>query len=97
MAAVMPGLRYLPDVATLELDASRCDGCGQCAVVCPHRVFELSREGARITDRDRCMECGACALNCAAGAITVTSGVGCAAAVIQTALGLSSGGCSGDD
>ena len=64
MAAVTPGLRYLPDVATLQLDASRCDGCGQCAVVCPHRVFELSREGARITDRDRCMECGACSFAC---------------------------------
>jgi len=94
---VTPDLRYLPGVATLALERSLCDGCGMCEVVCPHRVFELADGTARITDRDRCMECGACALNCRAGAITVTAGVGCAAAVIQTALGLSSGGCCGDD
>jgi hypothetical protein len=29
------------------------------------------------------MECGACALNCAAGAIEVHAGVGCAAAIIK--------------
>jgi hypothetical protein len=32
------------------------------------------------------MECGACQLNCPTGAITVDSGVGCAAAMISSAL-----------
>jgi hypothetical protein len=32
------------------------------------------------------MECGACQVNCAAGAIAVESGVGCAGAMIQAAL-----------
>jgi hypothetical protein len=32
------------------------------------------------------MECGACARNCAAGALTVKAGVGCAAAVISGAI-----------
>jgi ferredoxin len=35
-------------------------------------------------DKDLCMECGACALNCEYGAITVNSGVGCAAALINS-------------
>jgi NAD-dependent dihydropyrimidine dehydrogenase PreA subunit len=38
---------------------------------------------ALVVDRDACMECGACSLNCAAGAIEVTPGVGCAAAIIN--------------
>jgi ferredoxin len=32
------------------------------------------------------MECGACQLNCPTGAIAVDSGVGCAAAMIASAL-----------
>ena len=44
---------------------------------------EMQEEKAAIVDRDACMECGACALNCAAKAISVDAGVGCAAAVIQ--------------
>jgi hypothetical protein len=32
------------------------------------------------------MECGACMLNCVTGAIRVESGVGCASAMIRSAL-----------
>jgi hypothetical protein len=39
------------------------------------------------------MECGACARNCPTEAVTVQAGVGCAAAVINTALGRSSSSC----
>jgi ferredoxin len=38
------------------------------------------------SDHDACMECGACAMNCPTGAISVEAGVGCAAAVIMSAL-----------
>lgn len=82
----MFGLRYLPHVVTLTLDESRCGGCGLCVSVCPHTVFTLENRKARIADRDACMECGACARNCAPGAISVQAGVGCATAVIMTAL-----------
>ena len=76
--------RYLRDVTTLALDPERCIGCGRCAEVCPHGVFEIAGKKARIADRDACMECGACALNCPAAALAVSAGVGCAAAIIQS-------------
>ncbi len=82
----MPQLRYLPDVVTLSLDEQRCNGCRMCVTVCPHGVFTIVDRRALIADRDACMECGACAKNCESGAISVDSGVGCAAAIIVGAL-----------
>jgi len=82
----MATFRYLSGVVTLELDAAKCNGCGMCTTVCPHAVFALADGQARIVDRDACMECGACASNCLSGAVTVDAGVGCATAIIQSAL-----------
>jgi NAD-dependent dihydropyrimidine dehydrogenase PreA subunit len=79
-------LLYLKNVATLKLDASRCSGCGKCVEVCPHAVFYIKDHKAHILDSDLCMECGACAKNCAAKALTVRAGVGCAYAVIRGKL-----------
>jgi NAD-dependent dihydropyrimidine dehydrogenase PreA subunit len=78
--------QYLKNVATLKLDSEKCVGCGMCLSVCPHNVFELSEGKAKITDIDSCMECGACSKNCAFSAVTVTPGVGCAAAIINGIL-----------
>ncbi len=82
----MSTLRYLPNVSTLKLDPSRCTGCAMCATVCPHDVFRIEDRLAQIVDRDACMECGACARNCPSGALSVSTGVGCAAAVLIGAL-----------
>jgi Fe-S-cluster-containing hydrogenase component 2 len=57
-----------------------------CLEVCPHEVLELEKGKVKIADLDACMECGACALNCPQGAISVQSGVGCAAALIMAKL-----------
>lgn len=80
------GLIYLKHVATLQLDPSRCGGCGMCVNVCPHEVFRIQNHKAQIVDPDLCMECGACAKNCAANALSVRAGVGCADAVIRGKL-----------
>ena len=89
----MGKLIYLSDVVTLNLDQEKCVGCGICLVVCPHEVFSMNNGNAVIQDRDSCMECGACSLNCPSEAVTVKAGVGCAAAVINSALGRDSSSC----
>ena len=94
-------LRYLKNVATLELDRETCIGCSMCVTVCPHAVFALDNGKAHILDRDACMECGACARNCPVNAIQVETGVGCATAVINSIIGKTGecccdkGGCCG--
>lgn len=87
------GFKYVKDVVTLHLDQDKCTGCGVCLDVCPQGVLVRQNGKVRIEERDLCMECGACAKNCAAAAVTVRSGVGCAAAVINSALGRSASSC----
>jgi NAD-dependent dihydropyrimidine dehydrogenase PreA subunit len=89
----MAELVYLRNVVTLVLDEQRCIGCGMCLAVCPHAVFAMAHGRVRMNDRDACMECGACVRNCPAEAIAVQAGVGCAAAVINAALGRQSSSC----
>jgi ferredoxin len=89
----MSNLVYLKDVVTLELDGEKCIGCGMCLIVCPHAVFSMNNSHAFVEDRDACMECGACAKNCPTEALTVQAGVGCAAAVINSALGRNNSAC----
>lgn len=82
----MNGFRYLSGVTTLAFDVEKCNGCRMCFNVCPHGVFVIEDRRARIADQDACMECGACARNCLAGAITVDAGIGCAKALIKSAV-----------
>ena len=86
-------IRYIGDVVTLRLDAEKCSGCGMCLEVCPRSVLGRTGRTVAIVDRDACMECGACARNCPTGAVTVNAGVGCATAVINTALGRNEASC----
>ncbi|MBW8016600.1 MAG: 4Fe-4S dicluster domain-containing protein [Planctomycetes bacterium] len=76
-------LKYLQNVATLELDTEKCVGCGMCVTVCPHAVFVIEDKKAIIVEKDACMECGACRENCPVSAIAVRSGVGCASGIIN--------------
>ncbi|MBI4634495.1 MAG: 4Fe-4S binding protein [Deltaproteobacteria bacterium] len=79
----MKGFSYLRNVATLELNRDACIDCGRCSEVCPHQVFSLEENKARLINFDACMECGACAKNCPAAAIRVDAGVGCATGLIN--------------
>ena len=89
----MGQLIYLKDVVTLKLDPEKCIGCGMCLLVCPHAVLSLTNGKVDIVNRDACMECGACAQNCPVNALSVQAGVGCATAVINSALGRKNGSC----
>jgi ferredoxin len=86
---------YLRDVVTLKLDEAKCTGCGMCLEVCPHEVFKMNTRHVEIQNRDACMECGACSRNCPSEAIAVQTGVGCAAAVINSMLGRTNQPCCG--
>jgi len=76
-------LMYLHNVATLQIDSEKCNGCAACTHVCPHGVIEMRARKAVIRARDACMECGACRMNCPEAAIEVEAGVGCAHAIIR--------------
>ncbi len=84
---------YLENVVTLQFDAEKCFGCGRCLEVCPHAVLAKENGKVRVDYRDGCMECGACARNCPAEAIIVKAGVGCAVAVVNSALGRTGSSC----
>ena len=90
-------LTYLKNVVTLALLKDKCIGCGQCEIVCPHRVFQVYEKKAHITERDRCIECGACSKNCPVAAISVDAGVGCASAIIYGWLTGKEPSCDCDD
>ena len=79
----MFGFKYLKNVSTLKLNQDKCTGCKMCINVCPHAVFMIENKKTSIMNLNACMECGACVLNCPVEALSVNSGVGCAAAIIQ--------------
>jgi NAD-dependent dihydropyrimidine dehydrogenase PreA subunit len=74
------------EINTLVYDPQTCNGCALCEAVCPHAVFEMNGRKAVLVRPLACMECGACQRNCITGAIQVESGVGCANAMIRSAL-----------
>ncbi len=95
----MKDFRYLDNTAILVLSVEKCIGCGNCELVCPHRIFRVGKGKAKIIDPNACMECGACAKNCPTGAIYVNpdDGCGCAAYIVNSWIakvrGKAPGGC----
>ena len=55
----------------LEIDASRCKGCGLCVHVCPKQILRLADEVTEkgyhistMTDIASCIACASCATMC---------------------------------
>jgi len=55
---------------TVEIDESKCSGCGICAAACPFKAIEIDvDEGVAKLDIALCRGCGVCAAACPSGAI----------------------------
>lgn len=67
----------------IAIDQQQCNGCRDCATVCPHAVIEMRERKAYLVAEERCIECGACELNCHYDAIQVTKGTGCLFIIIR--------------
>ena len=48
--------KYLKNVATLNLSVEKCTGCGRCADVCPHGVFDIADRKAQIRSDIFCVK-----------------------------------------
>jgi hydrogenase-4 component H len=60
---------------SIEVDPSKCWGCGACTKVCPSNALTLTPSGKGLVLEyfvGRCVFCGMCAEVCPAKAITVT-------------------------
>ena len=53
------------------VDESKCEGCGECADVCPVEVFEIQDGKSIPVNADECLGCESCVEVCEPGAITI--------------------------
>jgi Pyruvate/2-oxoacid:ferredoxin oxidoreductase delta subunit len=61
--------------AIVEIDESKCDGCGQCIPACAEGAIELEGGKARLVSDVLCDGLGACLGECPRGAIRMTDRV----------------------
>lgn len=51
----------------VDINESKCDGCGACVDVCPVNAIKIEKKKAVLSNE--CVECGACVNKCPNGAI----------------------------
>ena len=44
----------------MEINESKCVGCGNCHAVCPMGAISLNADGVSVVDQDECVECSTC-------------------------------------
>jgi ferredoxin len=66
----IPGVEWIDGAGTfIQVDKTKCTGCGNCVKVCLAGCYEVRRKKARIKGLEKCMECGACWYVCQEDAI----------------------------
>lgn len=55
---------------TVSVNRKRCNGCGLCVQVCPHRLFAVTAGAASVT-AEGCMGCGHCQAVCPSDAVEI--------------------------
>ncbi len=51
------------------VNPKKCNGCGNCADICPSEVFEMEGDQANAIRPGDCIECWACVSQCPAEAV----------------------------
>jgi len=46
------------------VDQDKCNGCGNCAEICPSEVYEIDEDKSNPTHPEDCIECWACVGQC---------------------------------
>jgi Pyruvate/2-oxoacid:ferredoxin oxidoreductase delta subunit len=55
----------------IEIDESKCDGCGQCVLACAEGAIEIREGKAKVISDDLCDGLGACLGDCPQGALKI--------------------------
>jgi Fe-S-cluster-containing hydrogenase component 2 len=56
----------------VTIDATQCEGCGECADACPAQIISMADAKAQVTgDSSECLGCESCVLICSIGGVTV--------------------------
>jgi len=52
----------LPAEDFLKINMDKCNGCGNCAIVCPSILWKIRDKKAQLVSdyKQKCLECGAC-------------------------------------
>ncbi|MEM3047577.1 MAG: DUF362 domain-containing protein [Candidatus Bathyarchaeia archaeon] len=63
------GKWWIHHAAKLEVDPTKCDGCGECIPECPVDAISLV-EAKAVIDAEKCVDCALCVDYCSRGAFT---------------------------
>jgi ferredoxin len=44
----------------MDIDKTKCVGCGNCHIICTMGVISLDEEGKSVVNQDECVECSTC-------------------------------------